>query len=184
MGAIKIVGFSGSLRKGSFARMLLHAAAKRVPSDAEFEVLDISQIPLFDQDNEMNPTPAVVTFKQKIEAADALVIVTPEYNFSFSGVLKNAIDNATRPYGKNSFKGKPAVIMSSSPGQFGGTRAWYHLHQVAIAMGIVTQDTPQVSVPEVDKKFDEQGNLVDQPTGVRIDQSLAGLVALVRQLKK
>jgi chromate reductase len=181
---VKILGLSGSLRKGSFSTLLLNASVKLAPEGVQFDVADISQIPMFNQDDEANLPAAVAEFKAKIEAADALVIVTPEYNYSFPGVLKNTIDWATRPYGKNSFTGKPTVIMSQSPGPFGGIRAWYHLQQVAIGMGVVMQNTPQIIVTAVHEKFDAQGILTDEATQKYVAASLTGLVDLVKMMAK
>ncbi len=136
---MKILGISGSLRKNSFSGMLLNAASKLAPEGVEFEIADISQVPMFNQDEEMNMPAAVAALKAKVEAADALVIVTPEYNYSFSGVIKNAIDWVSRPYGQSSFKAKPTVFMASSiwtirrhsrvvPAAAGGTWLWWHDH--------------------------------------------------------
>src|SRR5690242_3513662 len=97
--ATKILGICGSLRKQSFNKMALHAAQKLVPADTTLEAYDIAGLPLFNQDEEQSPTPKVADFKAKIRAADAILFATPEYNYSIPGVLKNAIDVASRPYG-------------------------------------------------------------------------------------
>ena len=178
---VKILGIAGSLRKGSFSALLLGAAVKLAPAGAQFEVADISQIPIFNQDEEASLPAPVISLKAKIEAADALVIVTPEYNYSFPGVLKNAIDWATRPYGKNSFAGKPTVIMAQSPGPFGGIRAWYHLQQVAIGMGVAMVNVPQIIVPTVHEKFDATGSLTDEATQKYVTAPLAALVGAVKK---
>ena len=116
---ISILGFAGSLRKGSYNRALLRAALELVPDDANLEVFELDGIPLFNQDRESSPPEKVKEFKEKIQAADAILIVTPEYNYSMPGVLKNAIDWASRPYGNNSFEGKPVALMSASTGILG-----------------------------------------------------------------
>jgi chromate reductase len=164
--------------------MLLAAAAKLAPEGAEFEIATMDGIPLYNQDDEVNMPASVVALKAKVEAADALVIVTPEYNFSFPGTLKNTIDWVTRPYGKNSFTGKPAVIMAESVGPFGGIRAWYQLQQVAISMGLVMQNSPQVIVPAAQEKFGPDGTLTDEATVKYVTASMAGLVSLAQMMKK
>ena len=120
---VKILGFAGSLRKGSYNRSLLRAAQELVPRDATLEVFDLGGIPIFNQDLEDQPAETVKEFKAKIRAADAILIVTPEYNYSIPGVLKNAIDCASRPYGDNAFEHKPVAIMGASIGMAGTARA-------------------------------------------------------------
>src|SRR5208283_5360145 len=124
---ISILGFAGSLRKDSLNRALLRAALEFVPPETKLEIFELDGIPLFNQDLESSVPIKVQDFKNKIKAADALLIVTPEYNYSVPGVLKNAIDWASRPPGDNSFDNKPAAIMSASTGILGGARAQYHL---------------------------------------------------------
>jgi chromate reductase len=111
---IKILGIAGSLRRNSYNRGALRAAQQVVPQGATLEIFDLKGIPPFSEDDEENPPAAVVEFKKQIRAADAILIATPEYNYSVPGVLKNAIDWASRPYGDNSWDGKPAAIMGAS----------------------------------------------------------------------
>ncbi len=125
----KILGFAGSLRKGSYNRALLRAAAELLPEDATLETFDLEGIPRFNQDLESDPPARVKDFKAKIRAADAVLIATPEYNYSVPGVLKNAIDWASRPSGDSAWPGKPLAVMSASTGMLGGSRAQYHLRQ-------------------------------------------------------
>ena len=124
-----ILAFGGSLRKGSYNKALLKAAQEMVPNDARLEVFDITGLPIFNQDLETNPPAVVKEFKAKIRAADAVLIATPEYNYSIPGFLKNAIDSASRPYGDNAFDGKPVAFMGASVGMLGTARAQYHLRQ-------------------------------------------------------
>lgn len=126
---VKILGFVGSLRKGSFNRALMRTAIELAPEGAELEVFDLEGIPPFNQDLENQPPQQVKEFKAKIRNADALLIASPEYNYSIPGVLKNAIDWASRPHGYNAFEGKPVAVMSASIGRLGGARAQYHLRQ-------------------------------------------------------
>ena len=117
---VKILGFAGSLRKGSFNKMLLRAAVEVAPEEVELEVFDLEGIPPFNQDMENTPHAKVKAFKEKVKAADGMLIVTPEYNYSVPGVLKNALDAASRPYGTSPFEGKPIAIMGAVD-----WHAWY-----------------------------------------------------------
>jgi chromate reductase, NAD(P)H dehydrogenase (quinone) len=112
-GLTKILGLAGSLRKQSFNRSLLRAAANLVPQGAQLDTFELEDIPLFNQDHEREPPHAVRAFKAAVRAADAILIVTPEYNYSVPGVLKNAIDWASRPYGDNAWDGKPVGVSLS-----------------------------------------------------------------------
>src|SRR4051794_24323307 len=116
---IAILGIAGSLRKASFNRALLRAAIELAPPDVTVETFDLSPIPLFNEDIERDPPASVVDLKARIRAADAILFATPEYNFSIPGVLKNAIDWASRPYGDNAWDGKPVAIMGASVGYLG-----------------------------------------------------------------
>ncbi|MCX8189555.1 MAG: NAD(P)H-dependent oxidoreductase [Nitrososphaeria archaeon] len=180
---IKILGFAGSLRKDSYNKALLKAASELAPKNVILEIFDLEQIPLFNQDLENNLPDKVKEFKKKIREADAILIATPEYNYSFSGVLKNAIDWASRPFGDNSFKGKPVAIMSASVGTFGGARAQYHLRQVLVGLDMHPINKPEVMVPFADEKFDENGNLVDEETREYIRELLKNLVNWAKKLK-
>jgi chromate reductase, NAD(P)H dehydrogenase (quinone) len=117
---LKFLGFAGSLRLGSYNKALLRAATNLLPENATLEIFDLNDIPPFNQDLEMDIPKEVTEFKSKIREADAILIATPEYNYSVPGVLKNAIDFASRPYGDNPFDGKPVAIMSASIGMLGG----------------------------------------------------------------
>ena len=128
--AIKILGIAGSLRKASFNKSALKAAQGLVPAGATLEVLELPDLPGFNQDNEKSPPAAVTDMKAKIRAADAILLVTPEYNYSIPGVFKNAIDWCARPYGDSAWKGKPAAIMGASAGVLGTGRAQYDLRKV------------------------------------------------------
>ncbi|MEM3400439.1 MAG: NAD(P)H-dependent oxidoreductase [Nitrososphaerota archaeon] len=142
----------------------MRAAAELMPRNAKLEIFDIEGIPLYNQDFENDVPAKVKEFKEKIRRADAILIATPEYNYSFPGVLKNAIDWASRPPGDNSFEGKPVAIMSASIGTLGGARAQYHLRQVLIALNMYPINRPEVMVPLAREKFDENGRLIDEST--------------------
>jgi chromate reductase len=179
---LTILGICGSLRKGSYNRMALVAAQKLVPQDAKIEIFDLHEIPIFNQDFESSPPAIVAEFKKRIRAADAILFMTPEYNFSIPGVLKNAIDWASRPYGDNAWNDKPAVVMSTAPGLFGGVRAHYHLLQVFVFLNIHPMNQPEVMISKANERFDAEGNLADETTKKLMTQALENLVAWTRRL--
>ncbi len=180
---VKILGFAGSLRKRSFNRSLLQAAKEVIPKDAKLEIFDLEGMPLFNQDLEDQPTEKVKEFKAKIRAADAVLIATPEYNYSIPGVLKNAIDCASRPYGDNAFEHKPVAIMGASIGMAGTARAQYHLRQCFVFLTCFALNQPEVMVPFAQDKIDKDGNLTDVKTREKIRELLENLVAWTRRLK-
>lgn len=181
--SILILGFAGSLRKSSYNKMLLRVAAELLPKNARLEILDLKDVPLFNQDLEYDVPEVVKQFKKKIESADALLIATPEYNGSIPGVLKNALDWASRPYGSNSLDGKPVAIMSASLGMLGGARAQTHLRQILSHLNAYVVNGPEVIVNFADKKFDAEGNLKDEAAKEYIRQLLENLVKLAEMLK-
>src|SRR5271157_2208235 len=124
---VRILGIAGSLRRGSYNRAALRAATQLVPEGITLDIFDIDGIPAFNQDEEQKPPAKVVELKKRIREADAILIVTPEYNYSIPGVLKNAIDWASRPYGDSAWSGKPAAIIGASIGTISTARAQYHL---------------------------------------------------------
>jgi chromate reductase len=180
---VKILGFAGSLRKGSYNRSLLRAAQGLIPIGAELEIFDLDGIPLFNQDLEDQPTEKVKEFKAKIRAADAILIVTPEYNYSIPGVLKNAIDCASRPYGDNAFEHKPVAIMGASIGMGGSARAQYHLRQSFVFLSCFALNQPEVMVPFVQEKIDKDGNVIHEKTLNKIKELLENLVVWTRKLR-
>jgi chromate reductase len=169
---LKILGFAGSLRKGSFNRALLRATEELLPANLTLEVFDI----------ERDIPPKVKEFKSKIREADALLISTPEYNYSVPGVLKNSIDWASRPYGDNPFDGKPVALMSASVGMLGGARAQYHLRQMFVFLNMYPINGPEVIVPCAQDKFDANGKLTDENTKKYLTQLLQKLVDWTRRL--
>ncbi len=182
MSTVRILGFAGSLRSGSYNKALLRAASQMVPDGAELETFDLDGIPLFNQDLENEPAPKLREFKEKIAAADAILIVTPEYNYSIPGVLKNAIDAASRPYGTNPFEGKPVAIMGASIGRLGTARAQYHLRQCCVFLNMYPINQPEVMVSFAEKAFDTDGRLTDQIALDLIRQLLESLVAWAKRL--
>ena len=180
---LKIIGFAGSLRKGSYNRYLLRSAGQLLPQDTILEIFDLSDIPPFNQDLEANMPAKVNEFKSKIRESDALLIATPEYNYSVPGVLKNAIDYASRPYGDNPFNDKPVAIMSASVGMLGGARAQYHLRQMFVFLNMHPINAPEVIVTSASNKFDAEGNLLDENTKKFLTQLLQNLSNWTRRLR-
>jgi len=181
---VNILGFAGSLRKDSYNRSLLRAALELVPKNARLEIFDLEGIPLFNQDLENQPSEKVKKFKAKIRAADAILIATPEYNYSVPGVLKNAIDCASRPYGDNAFEHKPVAIMGASIGMMGTARAQYHLRQCFVFLSCFALNHPEVMVPFAQEKIDKDGKVTDQKTRQLIRELLENLVAWTKRLKQ
>lgn len=183
MDTIKIVGLTGSLRKASYNRGALKAAQALVPQGVELEILDLSAIPFFNQDLEGGELPAAVTeFKQKVAQADALLIATPEYNYSIPPVLKNALDWASRDKSAP-LAGKPTALFSVSSSQLGGARVQYHLRQFGVALNLKLLNRPEVFIGMAGEKFDENGNLLDEETKKRLTVLLNALVSLVKEAK-
>src|SRR5512136_1355287 len=180
---VVILGFAGSLRNGSYNRALLRVAADLVPKDAKLDIFDLEGIPPFNQDLENSMPEIVKEFKTKIRSADALLIATPEHNYSIPGVLKNAIDWASRPYGDNAFEGKPVAMMSASIGMLGGARAQYHLRQSFVFLNMHPLNKPEVLVAFAKEKFDDKGTLLDEKAKELIRELLASLVAWSKRLK-
>ncbi len=180
---LKVLGFAGSLRTGSYNKALLRAAENFIPKDVNLEIFDIDGIPAFNQDIENDMPNKVKDFKSKIREADAILIATPEYNYSVPGVLKNAIDWASRPYGDNPFDGKPVAIMSASIGMLGGARAQYHLRQMFVFLNMFPINGPEVIVTFAQDKFDAQGKLIDENTQKFLRQLIQNLINWTRRLK-
>ncbi|HEX7028894.1 MAG TPA: NAD(P)H-dependent oxidoreductase [Gammaproteobacteria bacterium] len=181
-GDFNILGMVGSLRKGSFNRGLMEAARERLPEGANLTVADIGNLPLFSEDLESDMPSAVRTLKQQVERANAVLIATPEYNYSVPGVLKNAIDWASRPYGQNSFNGKPVAIMGASIGMLGTARAQYHLRQMFVFLNMYPVNQPEVMLPFASQNFDSEGKLTNETTGRLIGELLEALVGWSRRV--
>ena len=180
---IKILGIAGSLRKGSYNQSALKAAVELVPEGAEIEVYDLEGFPGYNQDMDGDPPAKVTEFKQKIRGADAILFSSPEYNYSVPGVLKNAIDWASRPYGDSAWDGKPAAIMGASSGVIGTARMQYHLRQSMVFLNMFPLNRPEVMIGKAGEKFDADGNLTDETTKKFIRQMLEALVDDVRKRK-
>lgn len=181
--AVKVLGISGSLRKGSFNTALLRSAVELAPEGMTIETADIREIPVYNEDvREKGMPDAVQKLRDAIAAADALLIVTPEYNYSIPGVLKNAIDWASRPPSQP-FAGKPLAIMGASGGMGGTMRAQYHLRQVAVFLDMHLLNKPEIFVRSAQKLVDDQGKLTDEPTRKLIGEQLVALAAWTQRLR-
>lgn len=181
---INIIGFTGSLRRNSYNKAALRAAKELLPADAILEIVDIALIPFFNEDLEVegNP-PSVVAFKNKLSSADAILISTPEYNYSIPPALKNALDWASRGTDLP-LNGKPLAIMSASPSIFGGIRVQYHLRQVCVGLNLLPVNKPEVFITKANMKFDLDGKLINEHSRDSISKLLKVLVNNARELKK
>ncbi len=158
----KIVVIVGSIRRESINRKLAGALAKLAQPGAEFVFAKIDDLPLFSQDLEPNPPASVTRLKKEIESADGVLLVTPEYNRSIPGVLKNAIDWASRPYGKNSFDGKPAAALGTSQGAVGTAAAQQHLRSILTHLNVVLMGQPEGYIVYKPSMVDETGHVADE----------------------
>ena len=174
----------GSLRKDSLNRKMAKALAAMAPPTLSLETVEIGQLPLYNQDDDASPPPASVAFKEKIAGADAVLFVTPEYNRSVPGVLKNAIDIASRPYGKSAWDGKPAGVMSVSPGAIGGFGANHHLRQSLVFLNMPALQQPEAYVGGAGDLFDESGGLKKPETKKFLDSFLAAFTAWIERTAK
>lgn len=149
----------GSLREESLNRKLATAIVKLAPSDFVFKQLSIGELPLYNQDDEANPPESVKHFKSELAAADGVLFVTPEYNRSIPGALKNAIDIASRPYGKSAWAGKPAAVIGVSPGATGTALAQQHLRNILAHLDMPTLGQPELFLQAKEGLFDDAGNI-------------------------
>jgi chromate reductase len=182
-GTVRILGISGSLRSGSVNTATLRAAQELAPAGMTIDRFDIASIPLYNEDVRQQGFPAPVEdLRARIKAADGLLIVTPEYNYSIPGVLKNAIDWASRPP-EQPFDGKPIGVMGASGGIFGTGRAQYHLRQCFVFLNGLVMNRPEVMIPTAHAKFDANGALTDQPSRDFIAAHLVAFKAWVLRMK-
>jgi chromate reductase len=179
---VRILGIAGSLRRESYNRAALRAATQLVPEGATIDTFELDGIPGFNQDEEQNPPAKIAELKRRIREADAILFVTPEYNYSVPGVLKNAIDWASRPYGDSAWDGKPAAMMGASVGAIGTARAQYHLRQMMVFLNMFPVNQPEVMIANASARFDAQGNLTHDATKEFIRQLLQSLVDWTRRI--
>ncbi|MEM4246024.1 MAG: NAD(P)H-dependent oxidoreductase [Candidatus Bathyarchaeia archaeon] len=181
---ITILGFAGSLRKDSLNKAVLRAALELTPPGAKIKTFDLEGIPPFNQDLEADPPKRVKEFKEEIKVSDAILIATPEYNYSMPGVLKNAIDWASRPYGDNAFDDKPVAVFGASVGLLGTARAQYHLRQVFVFLNMHPLNYPEVMIPRAHEKIDQNGRLVDEEARESIRRLIETLVTWTKRIKR
>ncbi len=165
MGATRNVAvLVGSLRKDSLNRKMAHALIRVAPAELALAIVEIGDLPLFNVDDEANPPPAVREFKEAIGKAEALLFVTPEFNRSVPGVLKNALDVGSRPYGKSVWSGKPGAVVSVSPGAVGGFGANHHLRQSLVFLNVPAMPQPEAYIGNAAGLFGPDGSLVNDST--------------------
>ncbi len=181
--SLHVLGISGSLRKGSYNTAALRAAAELAPPRMTIEIFDLSSIPLFNADLWIAGFPEPVQhFRDRIAAADALLIATPEYNYSVPGVLKNAIDWASRSPDPP-LSGKPLAIMGATTGNWGTVRAQLHLRQVCVFTNMLPLNQPEVLIARAQEKFDVSGHLTDELTRDFIRKLLEALADWTLRLR-
>ena len=178
---IRVLGITGSLRDASFNTALLMAAAELLPPEMTLEIIDLADLPMFDVDTEKPFPESVAQFREKVARADAVLISTPEYNSSISGVLKNALDWASRAP-EPPFTGKPVAIMGASTGVFGTARAQLQLRQVLTHIGALVLSKPEVMVARAADSFDDEDRLVNETTRGFLQSLLAGLGEWTRRV--
>lgn len=161
---LNIAVLIGSLRKQSYNRMLAGALARLDSSAHAFDIVEIGDLPFYNEELEASTPASWQAIRQRIADADAVLFLTPEYNRSVPAVLKNAVDVLSRPYGKSALTGKPAAVISSSQGALGGFGANHHLRQSLVCLGVNTMPTPEAYIGGVGSMFDQQGNLTSEPT--------------------
>ncbi|HTR50058.1 MAG TPA: NAD(P)H-dependent oxidoreductase [Kofleriaceae bacterium] len=163
--ARKVAVLVGSLRKGSFTREVATAIAELAPKELAFEQLEIGDLPLYNQDlDTATPPPAWQRLRERVREHDAVLFATPEYNRSVPGVLKNAIDVGSRPYGKSAWAGKPAAVVSVAPGSIGAFGANHHLRQMLVFLDMPVLQQPEMYITAADKLFDAAGKLASDTT--------------------
>jgi chromate reductase len=174
--SLQVLAICGSLRKGSFNRMAMQAAIARAPQGMTIAEGAIEGIPLYNEDvREAGEPAAVALLKRQVRQADALLFVTPEYNYSVPGVLKNAIDWVSRPVAQSPFDGKPVAVMGASTGVMGTVRSQQHLRQTLMALNMLPVNEPEVLIGRAATRFAADGSLTDEATGAFIGQLLQAL---------
>ena len=184
METIRLLAFAGSIRKESYNRKLILASRELAPDEMEIESFELDEIPIYNMDLEPSFPPSVVDFKTKIKAADGILIACPEHNFSFSGVLKNAIDWASRPPTEGVFENQPVIVQSASPSWTGGIRAQYQLRQVLSYFSMRQMYFPEVCVGSCRQKFDAEGRLTDEMAREQITKQLAAFREFILESKQ
>jgi chromate reductase, NAD(P)H dehydrogenase (quinone) len=173
----------GSLRKESFNRKLALALAQLAPPSLKLSIVDLGSLSLYNQDlDDGTPPPAWTAFRERVRSADAVLFVTPEYNRSVPGVLKNAIDVGSRPYGKSAWAGKPGAVLSASPGPYGGFGANHHLRQSLVFLDVPVLQQPEAYVAGVAGLLDAEGKLADPAARERMGKFIEAFASWVERL--
>src|SRR5665213_1458587 len=176
--------FVGSLRKESFSRKIAATLAGLAPSSLKLNIVEIGQLPLYNQDEDANPPATWTSFRKRVKEADAVLFVTPEYNRSVPGVLKNALDVASRPYGKSAWDGKPAAVVSVSPGAIGAFGANHHLRQSLVFLNMPTLQQPEAYIGQAATLFDAAGKLANEQTREFATKFINAFAAMIERCRK
>jgi len=169
----------GSLRKDSINRKVANALVELAPAQLKLAIVEIGQLPIYNQDEDANPPAAWVTFRERIKRASAVLFVTPEHNRSVPAALKNALDVGSRPYGQSAWNGKPGAVVSASPGAIGGFGANHHLRQSLVFLNVPTLQQPEAYVGGADKLFDADGKLANDGTRKFFGQFMEAFAAWI-----
>jgi chromate reductase len=179
---ITIAAFSGSLRKESYTTKLVKAFQKLAPKAVTVKIVDISKLPFINEDLETNLPQTIHDLHDSIEGADAILLATPEYNRSYSPVLKNALDWGSRPQGQNKWQGKPVAIVGCTPYALGAFGAQNHLRQVLMYLDMVPLQQPEFYLAKAGEKFDAEGSLNDEETRKKIEELWTTFIKLINKL--
>jgi chromate reductase, NAD(P)H dehydrogenase (quinone) len=183
--AANVVVFVGSLRKESLNRKMANALIALDAAPLKFEIAEIGNLPLYNQDLDgENPPATWLSLRQQLKAADAVLFVTPEYNRSVPGVLKNAMDIASRPYGKSALDGKPGAVISVSPGSIGGFGANHHLRQSLVFLNVPAMQQPEMYIGGADHLFDAEGKLINESMRDRLRAFAQSFAAWIENNRK
>ncbi len=183
MAAYDVVVIVGSLRKGSYNRMMAHALAALAPPSLKLEIVEIGALPLYDQDEDTAPPAAWRSFRDRVRPADAVLFVTPEYNRSVPAALKNAIDVGSRPYGSSVWDGKPAAIVSVSPGAIGGFGANHHLRQSLVFLNMPPLQQPEAYIGGAANLFNADGKLTNPGTADFLKKFMQAFAAWIEKIR-
>ncbi len=176
--------FVGSLRKESFNRKMAQALVAMAPAPLKLSVIEIGHLPFYNQDDDANPSAVWTAFRQQVKALDAVLFVTPEYNRSVSGVLKNALDGGSRPYGYNAWNGKPGAVVSVSVGAIGGFGSNHHLRQSLMFLNVPAMQQPEAYIGNAADVFDDAGKIKKEETTKFLKdflQAFADWIAVIRK---
>jgi chromate reductase len=177
-----VVVIVGSLRRGSYTRRVATALARLAPASLKLEIVEIRDLPMYDQDLEDTPPGAWTAFRERVRRADAVLFATPEYNRSVPGCLKNAIDVGSRPYGQSAWARKPAAVISVSPGALGAFGANHHLRQSLVFLDMPTMQQPEAYVGGAAKLVDDQGEITVEATKTFLQQFVDAFAAWIDRL--